>query len=692
MENHPRSPEAHPHHQKWGTLEELLLASAVQRHGFKDWDAVAMEVQNRTTLPNLLVTAHHCRQKFLDLRRRFAAQRDGAVSDALAAGDDVDHVPWLDELRKLRVAELQAAVQRSDVSILSLQLKVKRLEEERGKSLKENVGEGEEKPDLAGSGDSRPQNDKKGGPEKAPVPASAEPATRLDGDHNIKQPTSDESDRDNQSVNESNSTVSVGKTGEGEVKLEPNPVQAGPNEPDAVERKGNPLGEESNNGSYDATAKVPTGDSLPPSEERKVEDSSELRDSVTHSRDGGGDGGTRESSEVQSSASLTRKRKPRRRKEEEEPPANDEVSAKVQPLIGVLDLIKGHDHSSLFERRLESQELERYKNIVRQQMDYETIKRRLRNGTYSRCTQAFFRDLLLLFTNAAAFFPKDSAESRTAQQLGHLVSAEVIHHIPPPRSEPHPRNPDSLPPNPSSSTKPNPDSLLSKHTASAPILVCRKRSAFSTKPSTSSAAFGRKGDLTAHEKKKPALDTKPPPLKPSSSDTDDEPPKKKEKPVTGVRSLRRSNKSITGNSNKKAAMTSKPPETPKPDKSKADGSSGTDKKRSAAADFLKRIKRSAPAEPLRSGGNSSKGGVSGGKDQKKMIGGGKGDRGKDKASKHGGGSSSSGDKKNENENSSQSKRSVGRPPKKVAETSNVSGKRGRESGGRDKRPKKRSKK
>lgn len=139
-------------------------------------------------------------------------------------------------------------------------------------------------------------------------------------------------------------------------------------------------------------------------------------------------------------------------------------------------------------------------------------------------------------------------------------------------------------------------------------------------------------------------------------------------------------------------MTSKPPETPKPDKSKADGSSGTDKKRSAAADFLKRIKRSAPAEPLRSGGNSSKGGVSGGKDQKKMIGGGKGDRGKDKASKHGGGSSSSGDKKNENENSSQSKRSVGRPPKKVAETSNVSGKRGRESGGRDKRPKKRSKK
>ncbi|KAI9116423.1 hypothetical protein K1719_012590 [Acacia pycnantha] len=694
MENHPTSPETNPHHHKWGTFEELLLACAVQRHGFKDWDAVATEVQNRTTLP---VTANHCRQRFLDLRRRFAASLDDAAPDTLAAGNDADHVPWLDELRKLRVSELQEAVQRSDVSILSLQLKVKRLEEVKGKSVKENIGEEEEKPDLAGSGDPKSQKDKKGGLEKVPEPTSAEPATRLDEDHNMKQPASDESDRENQSVNESNSTVSVGKTGEGEIKLEPNPDQAGPNEPDAVERKANPLGEESNNGSYDAAAKVPTGDSLPPSEERKVEDSSELRDSVTNSRDGGGEGGTRESSEVQSSASLTRKRKPRRRKEEEESPENDEVAVKVQPLIAVLDSIKGHDHNSLFQRRLESQELEKYKKVVRQQMDYETIQRRLRNGSYSRCTHAFFRDLLLLFTNAATFFPKDSAESCAAHQLGQLVSAEVAHRIPVTQPEPLTRNPESLPPNPSSSSKPNPDSLLSKHKASTPILFSRKRSAFSAKPSISSATFGQKGDLTGHEKKKPAADTKPPPLKPSSSDTDDEPPTKKEKPITRVRSLRRSNKNltVTGNSNKKAGTISKPPEPPKSDKSKAEGSAGTDKKRSAAVDFLKRIKRSAPAEALRSGGggsgSSSKGGGSSGKDQKKMISGGKV---KEKASKQGGsGSSSSGDKKNnENENSSQSKRSVGRPPKKVAaEASNVSAKRGRENGGKEKRPKKRSK-
>lgn len=78
---------------------------------------------------------------------------------------------------------------------------------------------------------------------------------------------------------------------------------------------------------------------------------------------------------------------------------------------------------------------------------------------------------------------------------------------------------------------------------------------------------------------------------------------------------------------------------------------------------------------------------------------GKGDKGKERASRHnnvGGGSGSADKRNNKNiENSSQSKRSVGRPPKKAAETNAGSAKRGREnsaSAGKDKRPKKRSKK
>lgn len=98
-----------PNQSSWGTKEEFLLACAVNRHGLKDWDAVAMEIQKFLT-----TTAHHCEQKFLDLKRRFAAQRDGDDDGEKSS----DHVPWLDELRKLRVAELQQEVQRSDVSIL----------------------------------------------------------------------------------------------------------------------------------------------------------------------------------------------------------------------------------------------------------------------------------------------------------------------------------------------------------------------------------------------------------------------------------------------------------------------------------------------------------------------------------------------------------------------------------------------
>lgn len=230
-----------------------------------------------------------------------------------------------------------------------MQLKVKRLEEEREQNLKENDGERDEKPDLEDTG--KPENDEKSGDEEVEAePASSEPVMRVDDDrddndnnnknknNNIsnnndsnKLPTGEESDRENQSVNESNSTGSRsvgGKTGEEDVKKESPPVHSGPKEPD-------------------------------PSEGRKVEDSSELRDSVAHS-----EGETRESSEVQSSTSLTRKRKTRQRKKVsvgrsggQGAPENDEVDVKSQLLVGVLELIKRHENSPVFERRLESQVL-----------------------------------------------------------------------------------------------------------------------------------------------------------------------------------------------------------------------------------------------------------------------------------------------------------------------------------------------
>ena len=89
----------------WTTGEELLLTCAVERHGVRDWDSVAMELQSRSALYRLL-TARACETKYHDLKRRFVAEKD-----------DVDAIPWLEELRRLRVAELKQEVLRYDLSI-----------------------------------------------------------------------------------------------------------------------------------------------------------------------------------------------------------------------------------------------------------------------------------------------------------------------------------------------------------------------------------------------------------------------------------------------------------------------------------------------------------------------------------------------------------------------------------------------
>lgn len=99
----------------WGTWEELLLACAVQRHGTASWDSVAMEVQSRCPAPAAArLTPTGCRLRFRLLHRRFAAgAENGGDEDPDAAAAE----EWVEELRKLRVAELRREVERYDLSI-----------------------------------------------------------------------------------------------------------------------------------------------------------------------------------------------------------------------------------------------------------------------------------------------------------------------------------------------------------------------------------------------------------------------------------------------------------------------------------------------------------------------------------------------------------------------------------------------
>lgn len=104
----------------WSTWEELLLAFAVKRHGLKDWESVAMELQTRSSLPGLW-TAQICKDKYRDLRRRFMNSYNDSYDEKII-DQDVDGngdvlIPWIEELRQLRVAELKQEVQRYDLSI-----------------------------------------------------------------------------------------------------------------------------------------------------------------------------------------------------------------------------------------------------------------------------------------------------------------------------------------------------------------------------------------------------------------------------------------------------------------------------------------------------------------------------------------------------------------------------------------------
>lgn len=110
---------------KWGTWEELVLGSAVKKHGADNWDKVSLELQARKLSPYVF-SSEDCKAKYHALQGRFKNSHGNSCSNSL---------PWLDELRKLRVAQLKRELERYDGSIVSLESKLKKLKTEREQSL-----------------------------------------------------------------------------------------------------------------------------------------------------------------------------------------------------------------------------------------------------------------------------------------------------------------------------------------------------------------------------------------------------------------------------------------------------------------------------------------------------------------------------------------------------------------------------
>nr|XP_011462241.1 PREDICTED: uncharacterized protein LOC101311266 [Fragaria vesca subsp. vesca] len=396
--------------QPWGTLEELLLVCAVNRHGPNSWDSVASELHSRSSSSSAApaLTPHSCRDKFDDLRRRYdaAADADGGV--------DV----MVDELRRLRVEELRREVRRRDVSIVSLESKVKKMEEDRDRSL--NPPPPPPAEDLHRGG---------GGEETAP-------SEKLAGKSNSGEDfVSDSSERENRSFNESNSTSQrsdAKPNGVVEKKAEADVAPGPGSDPAQPQTRSEPA---SANGKVIDDDDVDGGEpSGRPDEvvgaKRAVE--KEVR--------------KQNNSDVQSSASLSRKRKRRRKGGEsssgEEPEGGEEVSpattkrvklVKLEPLVKVLRLVRSHRLGSVFQRRLRSQESQRYKNLIREHVDLHVVQSRLDKGVYKDCSHKFFRDLLLVFSNAVVFYRKAAPEHVAALELRSLVLKEMNDQLPKPQ-------------------------------------------------------------------------------------------------------------------------------------------------------------------------------------------------------------------------------------------------------------------
>lgn len=146
----------------WGTWEDLLLASAVLKHGTNNWSTISEELQSRVVLFNLspsLFSAEACKCRFLTLNGRFSS----CVSSSRDEHLEIHSIPWFEELRKLRVAQLKIELEHYDGSIGSLQRKLKRLKAERAQSGLVNKPAGK----LAAPNDSSDHHDLKRSSEDA---------------------------------------------------------------------------------------------------------------------------------------------------------------------------------------------------------------------------------------------------------------------------------------------------------------------------------------------------------------------------------------------------------------------------------------------------------------------------------------------------------------------------------------------
>ncbi|GKV45883.1 hypothetical protein SLEP1_g52912 [Rubroshorea leprosula] len=361
---------------RWGTWEELLLGGAVLRYGTRDWNLVAAEVRARTVTA-FTFTPEICRAKFEDLQQRYLGCK-----------------AWFEELRKQRMAELRQALEQSEGSIGSLELKLESLKAEKRDDHAMDYDSSQTELQLLSLKsegiESSSKDTSKDGlsagsfTQDAQTKWSAEcqvlaavPAEGID----VRPEISVTFDREKLSIEKLKETVCGGqflnirkRRGKRKRKDCSRDVKEGS------------VGESEFLGSADiATASW--------CKETSVSNSAQI------ARSSGVDDQTR--------------------------CPNKEL---IGDLMRVFSSVEENECASVFRRRLDSQKRGRYKKMILQHIDFDTIRSRIARGSFTSLKE-LYRDMLLVANNALLFYSKNTREYKSALLLRYIVTAVLRQHL-----------------------------------------------------------------------------------------------------------------------------------------------------------------------------------------------------------------------------------------------------------------------
>ncbi|XP_051128793.1 uncharacterized protein LOC127249822 [Andrographis paniculata] len=450
----------------WGTWEELILGGAVVRHGTRDWNVVASELRVRTLHPHSFFTPERCKAKFEDLQKRYA-----------------DSTGLFEELKKQRVAELKRELAKSEDSIGSLESKIKSLKaERRTESPRPVLNSDDNRKSVCKetSKDEKTSADLRTTtaclPARRDVEAYAKPDVSKQGkEFSLENgvvasyATVRRKQRSQRKRKICHQTVKEGIDAEID-KAEPcNDLSTEKREDDNKRLVKNDNITSSNGTSNEKTKdrnpkakrKIDNKKDSNPTIKTKIDNRKDsnpaVKRKIDNSRCSGSElktkrikGDIRESDNILSSKDVPIPKRKSRNQDNIRPcnipsiedgsieesdivdPSNGastapKATAKEPAVRDIFKSIASSEAATVFRHRMDSQKRARYRRVVKQHLDMDTVRSKIA-GKSIASVKELFRDLLLLANNALVFYSRRTREYKSAFALRNLVMEEYRQH------------------------------------------------------------------------------------------------------------------------------------------------------------------------------------------------------------------------------------------------------------------------